>query len=114
LHRLLITAIVPTPLIEKALGKNVIVAWEIPCKGFTLISSVYFDGVFSTHRCRTNLFFKEQKQYSSLVFGISMMMFLALGAYTWAPADQVNPSPSLPSPPYPFIYRGYWPSARSG
>jgi hypothetical protein len=26
LHRLLITAIVPTPLIEKALGKNVIVA----------------------------------------------------------------------------------------
>ncbi|KAK3751862.1 hypothetical protein QZH41_009672 [Actinostola sp. cb2023] len=38
----------------------------------------------------TNLFFKEHKQYSNLVFGISMLAFLALGAYTWSPAEQVR------------------------
>ncbi|EDO48978.1 predicted protein, partial [Nematostella vectensis] len=38
---------------------------------------------------RTNLFFKEQKQYSNTAFFLSMLGFLILGAYTWTPHDEV-------------------------
>ena len=40
---------------------------------------------------RTNLFFKEQKEYSHLVFVLVLIVFLALGAWTWVPAQQVSP-----------------------
>jgi hypothetical protein len=34
---------------------------------------------------RTNIFMKEQKQYSNLVVVITLVVFLILGAYTWTP-----------------------------
>ncbi|XP_068751421.1 N-acetylneuraminate 9-O-acetyltransferase-like isoform X2 [Montipora capricornis] len=37
---------------------------------------------------RTNLFFKEQKEYSHVVFVLFLMIFLVLGALTWVPAEQ--------------------------
>ncbi|XP_048576358.1 N-acetylneuraminate 9-O-acetyltransferase [Nematostella vectensis] len=39
---------------------------------------------------RTNLFFKEQKQYSNTAFFLSMLGFLVLGAYTWTPHDEIS------------------------
>ena len=41
------------------------------------------------HVCRTNLFMKEQKQYSNAVFLITLFIFLILGSYTWTPVSQV-------------------------
>ena len=41
------------------------------------------------HFCRTSVFMKEQKQYSNVVFLIVILIFLFLGAYTWAPVSQV-------------------------
>ena len=37
------------------------------------------------------MFFKEQKEYSHLVFVLVLIVFLALGAWTWVPAQQVSP-----------------------
>ena len=40
---------------------------------------------------RTNLFFKEQKEYSHVAFVSVLIVFLLLGAWTWVPAQQVSP-----------------------
>jgi len=37
---------------------------------------------------RTNLFFKEQKQYSHVVFVLVLIILLVLGAWTWVPSQQ--------------------------
>ena len=39
---------------------------------------------------RTNLFFKEQKEYSHVAFVSVLIVFLLLGAWTWVPAQQVS------------------------
>ena len=39
---------------------------------------------------RTNLFFKEQKEYSHVAFVSVLIVFLLLGAWTWVPAQQVR------------------------
>jgi len=39
---------------------------------------------------RTNLFFKEQKQYSHVVFVLVLIILLVLGAWTWVPSQQVS------------------------
>ena len=36
------------------------------------------------------MFFKEQKEYSRVVFVLFLMIFLVLGALTWVPAEQVG------------------------
>ncbi|KAM7442313.1 N-acetylneuraminate 9-O-acetyltransferase [Porites harrisoni] len=38
---------------------------------------------------RTNLFFKEQKEYSHVAFVSVLIVFLLLGAWTWVPAQQM-------------------------
>ena len=58
---------------------------------FHYVLSVLLCAIFkcSLSIFRTNLFFKEQKEYSHLVFMLVLIFFLALGAWTWVPAQQV-------------------------
>lgn len=56
-----------------------------------------------SYRCRTNMFFKEHKQYNNVVFGVCMLSFLILGAYTWSPVEQVTILPLACTDLIPFL-----------
>lgn len=65
--------------------------WVYSDRMYPVMKSLFKMGLimFYFYLCdRTNFFFKEQKQYSHLVFILVLFVFLALGAWTWSPAQQ--------------------------
>ncbi|KAJ7390613.1 N-acetylneuraminate 9-O-acetyltransferase [Desmophyllum pertusum] len=65
--------------------------WVYSDRMYPVMKSLFKMGLimFYFYLCdRTNLFYKEQKEYSNLVFVLVLIVFLALGAWTWAPTQQ--------------------------
>lgn len=65
--------------------------WVYSDRMYPVMKSLFKLGIimFYFYLCdRTNLFFKEQKEYSLSVFVLVLVIFLALGAWTWVPVQQ--------------------------